>query len=55
MHMYIVLTIYLTSCKFINKCSENSMCIQYSFPFIGHDCLCKGGYNGTSCELCMYN
>ena len=53
-YIYLVLAIYFTSCEFINKCPNNSMCIQYHFPLIGHDCKCKDGFNGTYCELCMY-
>ncbi len=48
------MAINFTSCEFFNKCPNNSICIQYDFPLIGHDCKCQGGYNGTSCELCMY-
>jgi len=53
--MHLVLTIYFTSCEYIHKCPNNSICMQYTFPFIGHDCLGKNGYNGTSCQLYMYN
>ena len=38
----------------MNKCPTNSECIQYTFPAIGHECKCDPGYNGTSCQLCMY-
>ena len=38
----------------MNKCPTNSECIQYTFPAIGHECKCDPGYNGTSCQSCMY-
>jgi len=47
--------IKFTGCEYNNKCPENSDCIEPDYPLIGEKaCICHPGWNGTSCDKCMY-